>query len=618
MSEYSGIRGTRVKYLASDPTLNTSTEGQVWYNSIEGTLKSLVQIKAFSSATNTPSARAGAGGAGIQTAGLYFGGYTSPPITNQTTTDEYSGYTWSTGGALGTARRFISGTGTQTAGLGFGGFSPASSATEEYDGSTWTAGGSLITAGFGLGSAGTQTAGLAFGGSPYPTNGNKTEEYDGSSWTAGGNLNTFRGKTAGCGTQTSALGFGGYNPIFTPSATAATEEYNGTSWTTVNSMNLARGELGGCGIQTNALVAGGGTGSSPYVTGITEEYDGTNWTTSPATLGTSRSANVVFGTRSAAVSAGGTSPSVTAATEEYNSNINAITKAVWSSGGTLATSRNRIGGAGTQTAGLAFGGAVSPGGGEPTVSTATEEYNGSSWTSGGALGTARYGVKGCGIQTAGLAVGGVINPNSAPGATRDTEEYNGSSWTASSDTNNNFYLDGVAGTQTAAVSRSGAGGPPGPAGNYTEEYNGATWTTVPATTGTARYAGSFIGTQTAAIYCGGQPPTPAGFLSDTYDGTSFSSAPSMVLQFARGGGAGTQTDAIVFAPSTASVNAQQYDGISWVTSANMATERNSVADSPAATASAALAAGGGPGVKNNTEEFTGGTEVATASTLTTS
>jgi hypothetical protein len=83
---------------------------------------------------------------------------------------------------------------------------------------------------------------------------------------------------------------------------------------------------------------------------------------------------------------------------------------------------------------------------------------------------------------------------------------------------------------------------------------------VPATIGTARYAGSFIGTQTAAIYCGGQPPTPAGFLSDTYDGTSFSSAPSMVLQFARGGGAGTQTAALVFAPSTASVNAQQYDG----------------------------------------------------------
>lgn len=110
-----------------------------------------------------------------------------------------------------------------------------------------------------------------------------------------------------------------------------------------------------------------------------------------------------------------------------------------------------------------------------------------------------------------MAVGGVVNPNSAPGATRDTEEYDGTSWTAQPDTSNNFYLDGVAGTQTAAVTRSGAGGPPGPAGNYTEEYNGSSWTTNPGTIGTARYAGSFIGTQTAAIYCGGQPPAPVGF-----------------------------------------------------------------------------------------------------------
>jgi hypothetical protein len=65
MSEYSGIRGTRVKYLASDPTLNTSTEGQVWYNSTSGTLKSLVQIKAFSSAgANMSTARAVHGSAG--------------------------------------------------------------------------------------------------------------------------------------------------------------------------------------------------------------------------------------------------------------------------------------------------------------------------------------------------------------------------------------------------------------------------------------------------------------------------------------------------------------------------------------------------------------------------
>jgi hypothetical protein len=78
MTAYSDIRGYRVKYLASDPTLNTSTEGQVWYNSTEGVLKSLVQIKAWSCWWEyTSTARRFLAGAGTQTAGLAFGGYTT-------------------------------------------------------------------------------------------------------------------------------------------------------------------------------------------------------------------------------------------------------------------------------------------------------------------------------------------------------------------------------------------------------------------------------------------------------------------------------------------------------------------------------------------------------------
>ena len=70
MTEYSGIRGTRVKYLSSDPTLDTSTEGQVWYNSTTGNLKSLIQIKAWSAGGNTSTGGYGAGGAGTQTASV--------------------------------------------------------------------------------------------------------------------------------------------------------------------------------------------------------------------------------------------------------------------------------------------------------------------------------------------------------------------------------------------------------------------------------------------------------------------------------------------------------------------------------------------------------------------
>jgi hypothetical protein len=66
------------------------------------------------------------------------------------------------------------------------------------------------------------------------------------------------------------------------------------------------------------------------------------------------------------------------------------------------------GGAGTQTAGLAFGGIGGPG---PTRTAATEAYDGSSWTAGGSLNTAVAGISGgAGTQTAAVGFGGSIPP----------------------------------------------------------------------------------------------------------------------------------------------------------------------------------------------------------------
>ena len=96
--------------------------------------------------------------------------------------------------------------------------------------------------------------------------------------------------------------------------------------------------------------------------------------------------------------------------------------AAWATGGTMNTARQSLGGAGTQTAGLAFGGT-------PPVTGATEEYNGATWTSGGSLGTARRTLTGCGTQTSSLAFAG--SPGSPPTSKSDaTEEYDGSTWTA--------------------------------------------------------------------------------------------------------------------------------------------------------------------------------------------
>ena len=73
----------------------------------------------------------------------------------------------------------------------------------------------------------------------------------------------------------------------------------------------------------------------------------------------------------------------------------------WATGGNLNTARYQLGGAGLQTAALAFGGnPPTPG------SNATEEYDGSSWANGGNLNTGRRAIEGNGTQTAALAAGG--------------------------------------------------------------------------------------------------------------------------------------------------------------------------------------------------------------------
>ena len=166
MTEYSGIRGTRVKYLSSDPTLNTSTEGQVWYNSTEGTLKSLVQIKAWSAGGNMGTARYGLGGTGTQTAALGAGGYSG---TYKNETEEYNGTSWTAGGNLTIAKSYSMGSGTQTAALSSGGATPTypySPVTDVqgYDGTAWSTRPSLATSRGKGGGSGTQTAGLTFGG----------------------------------------------------------------------------------------------------------------------------------------------------------------------------------------------------------------------------------------------------------------------------------------------------------------------------------------------------------------------------------------------------------------------------------------------------------------------
>jgi hypothetical protein len=86
----------------------------------------------------------------------------------------------------------------------------------------------------------------------------------------------------------------------------------------------------------------------------------------------------------------------------------------WSAGGALITGRFGLAGAGTQNAGLAFGGSCGP-----IQCACTEEYDGSSWSAGGALISRRTALAGTGTQDAALAFGGA-----GPIQSTCTEEYN--------------------------------------------------------------------------------------------------------------------------------------------------------------------------------------------------
>ena len=96
-----------------------------------------------------------------------------------------------------------------------------------------------------------------------------------------------------------------------------------------------------------------------------------------------------------------------AETEEYDGSS-------WSEQNDLSAGRQRGSGAGSQTAGLYFGGIGDP--------DATEEYDGTNWTSSNALISGRHALTGAGASnTAGLVFGG----NSLTVA---VEGYDGTAW----------------------------------------------------------------------------------------------------------------------------------------------------------------------------------------------
>jgi len=602
MATYEELYGKRVKEFDSDPTLESSYEGQVWYDKSSGTLRSVVSFGAWRSGGNltVPRSLGGISG-GTQTASLAYAGYLGGP-GNSNSTEEYNGTGWGSGGNVNTARRGGAGLGIQTAALLAGGYSTTPTTfVEEYNGSSW----SEVTntpADMSAG-AGTQTAALTF-------NGTTALYYDGTNWTSSTALPTAM--VGGTGLQTAALA------VIPPPSGTTTLEWDGSAWTTGGSYNTARPSgLGGMtsGIQTSAISAGTPSSPPPTRVGpITEQYDGTSWATSSGTQGTARHTYMTSAANNTAALIAGGSP-YTTATEEFNQSINTITAAAWASSGALNTARWGSAAMGTQTAGLLAGGATSP-----KVNN-SEEYDGTSWTEGDNLNTGR-GLMAAGTnstQTAGLAFGGTTStgPDNS-GITNATEEYNGSSWTSVNNMNYSSRNFGGAGTQTSALAMGGI-----PVLATTGEYDGTNWTAgTSLPSGRQDNQGAAGASQTAVILAGGEIP-PGSRTDETleYDGTNWTTGGTLPTAVYSNTVSGIQTAALSFGGYVGSRTTETvgYDGTSWSTRPSMASARQYAKG--AGTNVATYVAGGiGPpgGAIADTEEFTGETETVTASTLTSS
>ena len=609
MATYEEIYGKRVKEFDSDPTLESSYEGQVWYDKSTGVLKSVVAFESTSSTSPMNTARVQGAGGGIQTDGFGAGGYTT---TNVATTEEYNGTGFSAGGDLGSARRAMGGTGQTPAGLVFGGYTTTHvGLTEEYNGTSWSESGDLSTTRYALSSANSapQTAALGFGGYAA-TKSNATEEYNGTSWTAGGNLNVATHDAAGAGTQTAGLLCGGSAPSV---ASNITELYDGSSWTSSGTLNLGRQLNMAFGTQTAAVTIGGNKTFSPDTTTDTiETFNGSTWSTSPATLATNRGQAFGIGAPTAGIVFGGKSPGPNLSiAEEYNNSINTITAAAWSSGGAYPTATADVGSAGTRTAGLIFAGETPA----PAVTQATNEYNGSTFSSGGNTVVGRAFMTGLGTQTAAVGVGG------APSFIANSESYDGSSWSEGNDINTARGNAMAAGTQTAGLL---FGGYNGSSLANTENYDGTSWTNNPNGLNTARRGSGGCGTQTAALCAAGYSTTFIDVVEE-YNGTSWSEVTNVPLKRHAFRCVGTQTAALGSGgylpgpqggPGNLPTNSITYDGTSWSTNPSLATGNSR--GGQAGTTTASFVTAGQLGSGTTTENFDAESTTVTAKTLTTS
>ena len=628
MATYEEIYGKRVKEFDSDPTLESSYEGQVWYDKSSGTLKSVVAFASWTSASNMISAKTDGGSlpGSPSTYGLAGGGSTNGSWTGVVNnTFSWNGSGWASEPNMNVARNSVRGDGTSTSALFVGGIRPPaatySNEVESWNGSSWTAETAYPQAINQTSVAGTETAAVSAGGYDYaaaPSTGGRTREtfeYNGSSWTAQNNKPFGASNMGSAGTQTASIFFGGFgqpgdgtapaSPSSNPLSSA--EEYDGTNWTTAASLNVAKYGITGSGNQTDA----GGVGGHPYLNTF-ERYDGSSWTQS-ATLATGRTTSFSGGlpaSTDGSFVGGGKTPTVVSSTETFVDSINTITAAAWSSGTALPGVRWNTSGAGTQTAGLVFGGSTGPA--TPTFLNTTFEYDGSSWTGGGSTPISTINQFSAGTQTAAIGGGGYNSGNQTTAYT-----YNGSTWTTITATPFGTKGAGGAGTSTAALIYGSDISPSDNQDSYS--WNGSSWSEEGALNNTFQNGASGGPSENTAFAAGSEYSPAPSTRFETYNGTAWTSGPALNIASYQNRGFGSSTSCLSIGGYNKITTVEQFNGTSWGTSPALGTGRKQFASANFTAPGISNGwVGGGADGDSSVEHFTEETETVTASTLTSS
>ena len=365
-----------------------------------------------------------------------------------------------------------------------------------------------------------------------------------------------------------------------PPITAVTEFWNGTTWTEVADLGTARRQSSGSCVDVLALASGGYTTTQ---VANTEEF------TSPMLVNQKVEGQLYFNST----------------TNTFKETIVDLAGATWASGGNMNTGREELGGAGTQTFGLAIAGQL-PSSFSPRSRRETEEYNGTAWTEKGDINNGRSLIGAGGPYTSAVIAGG-YDQDSPAGKRDEAETWDGSSWSEVSELNTSRY--GPGGAATSNTAGLIFGGATDPATAVTEKWNGASWTEV-SDLNNARRELAGGGTQTAAMAFGGRNPPSTVDYAETWDGVSWTEESDLNTgRYFTAGGVASLTDAACFGGHSPNLaNMETWNGASWTERADLSTGRRALGGANQAPASASLAFGGlgsGP-IEAASEEFTAG------------